>query len=57
VHAVDLGSENLVTLGASARQPGHGFVVGAGSELQGSADRLDSPSSLPGLDVSNYLFV
>jgi hypothetical protein len=54
LQAVDLGSKYFVTLCASARRASHHFVVGAGSELQSSAGRLDSQSSL---DVSNYLIV
>ena len=34
-----------------------GGVVGGGSELQRGADRLDSPSTLSGIDVADYFFV
>jgi hypothetical protein len=34
-----------------------GGVVGGGGELQGFADRLDSPSVPSGVDVADYLFV
>jgi len=57
VHSVDLGHQDLVTLLALAGRAGLSGVVGAGSELQRSADRLDSPSILSGIDVADYFLV
>jgi hypothetical protein len=57
VHPVDFGLQDLIALCSSAWGSNGRFVVGAGGELQRSADRLDPPSSLSGIDVSNYLFV
>jgi len=53
----DLGLQGLVTLASGAGGPRFGRVVGSGSELQGFADRLDSPSIPSGIDVANYFLV
>ena len=53
---LDLDLQLLVPDPAGAQGPVAGGVVGGGSELQSGADRLDSPSTLPSIDVANYLF-
>jgi hypothetical protein len=57
VDAADLTLEHLVAHLACTRRPGLGAVVRRRGELQGSADRLDPPSSPSGIDVTNYLLV
>lgn len=57
VHAKDLGLEGLVGDLACTGQPGLGGVVRGRGELQSSADRLDPPSTLAGIDVAHYLLV
>ena len=57
VHARNLGFENLVALTPKTHWPQLGGVVGAGGEMQRSADQLDFRWMLAGLDVANYLLV
>ena len=49
----DLGLELLVADPAGTRWPTLDGVVGAGSELQRGADRLDSPATLSRIDVAD----
>ena len=57
IDPLDLAVQDLVTPGPRAPGARLRAVVGAGGELQGSADRLDPPSSPAGVDVGNYLLV
>lgn len=50
----DLGLQGLVTLASGAGGARFGRVVGSESELEGFADRPDSPSIPSGIDVANY---
>jgi hypothetical protein len=54
---LDLDLQYLVPDSPGTGRALPGGVVGGGSELQGGADRLDSPSGLPGIDVADYFFV
>ncbi len=53
----NLWFEGFVTDEPCARGTRPGGVIGAGSELQGSADRLDSPSIFAQIDVMAYRLV
>jgi hypothetical protein len=57
VHPGDLDLQRLVPDGPGRRRAGLGGVERGGSELQGFADRLDSPSMPVGVDEPDYLFV
>jgi hypothetical protein len=57
VEAFDLDLHGRVAHVERTRWTGLGGVVGAGGELQDSADRFDSPSIPSGIDVAHYLLV
>ena len=57
VHPHNLGFKSLVAALSRTQCPRLRGVVSAGGELQYWPDRLDSPSMLTGLDVTNYRLV